>query len=152
MVTKVRAGSRLLRLSSLRRLSRCLQLLFLAVLATACDLTDPARRLVVNGTVVSASDGGGYTAGQPIEGADVQLRYRSPLELTPIRVDGDVTTSSGSFRVETGPPPGNFEPLCSTLTLAVIKVGFTAATSVQLSQWCDGAGEVDGVVIELQPF
>ena len=44
MVTKVRAGSRLLRLSSLRRLSRCLQLLFLAVLATAFDLTDPARR------------------------------------------------------------------------------------------------------------
>ena len=138
--------------SSRRALSRRLQLLVLALLATGCDLTDPSPRLVIHGTVVAASDGGGYTEGQPIEGADVQLRYRSPLELTPVRVDSDISSSLGAFRVETGPPPGNAEPHCSTLTLAVIRVGFTSATSVRLDQWCEGAGVVEGIVIELEPF
>lgn len=125
--------------------------LVLVLAASACDITDPPATLVLSGTVVAASDGGGFTAGQPIEGAEVQLRYRRPLELTSRIVDIDITTSAGAFSVEAFPQSGNNEPDCFTLTLAILRVGFTAATSVRVDQWCEGAGVVEGVVVDLEP-
>ena len=122
----------------------------LALLAAGCGLTEPENTLTVNGTVVAASAGGGYTAGQALDGAQITLRYTPPLQTSSTVRDTDVTNASGEFSVRTGPPAGQNEPNCSTLNISAVKVGFLTAT-LRLTSLCEGAGVLDDVVIELTP-
>ncbi len=119
-------------------------LAFLAVVLSGCGLTDPVPTLVVSGSVVAASDGGGFVSGDPIGDADVVLRYVSPLNLSAVIRDQVRTGADGAYRVETPPPAGQRDINCSTLTVVVTRNGFTTR-SVRLSTVaeCDGAGTLD---------
>lgn len=122
----------------------------LVLLAAGCGLTEPENILRVNGTVVAASAGAGYTAGQAVDGAEVTLRYTPPLQSSSIVRDSDATNASGEFSVRTGPPSGQIEPNCSTLNISVVKAGFQTAM-LRLSGLCEGAGELNDVVIQFTP-
>lgn len=106
--------------------------------------------LTVNGTVVAAAAGAGYTAGQAVDGAEVTLRYTPPLQPSSTVRDTDATNASGEFSVRTGPPSGQIEPNCSTLNVSVVKAGFQTAT-LRLTSLCEGAGELNDVVIQFTP-
>ena len=112
---------------SRRSSSSRLASLVLVLAASACDITAPPATLVLSGTVVAASDGGGFTAGQPIEGAAVQLRYRRPLELTSRIVDIDITTSAGAYSVESFPPSRHNATGCFPFATTTMHAAITAA-------------------------
>ena len=119
-------------------------LALLAVLLSGCGLTDPVPTLVVSGSVVAESDGGGFVAGDPLGDADVVLRYVSPLDLSAVVRDQVRTGANGAYRVEPPPPAGQRDINCSTLTVVVARSGFVTR-SVRLSTVaeCDGAGSLD---------
>lgn len=116
-----------------------------------CGSTDPENLLFISGVVVAAADGGGYSQGQPIDGAQITLRYQPPLRPSSEIFDTDVADGSGAWAVQTRPPRGQSVVDCSTLTVSAIKVGFSSST-VRMSTLCDtGPGDVSGVEIELTP-
>lgn len=122
----------------------------LVLLAVGCGVTEPENLLTVNGTVVAASAGAGYTAGQPIDGAEVILRYSPPLEPSSTVRDTDITSATGTFSVRSGPPAGQREPNCSTLNISAVKAGFASPT-IRLTTYCTGAGELNDFRIEMTP-
>lgn len=116
-----------------------------------CGSTEPENILFVSGTVVAASAGSGYTAGQGIDGAQVSLRYQPPLEPSSEIFDSDITDVNGAWSVRTGPPRGQESPNCTTLSVSAISAGFTGAV-VPLRNLCGiGPGEVTNVEIALTP-
>ena len=121
------------------------------LMMAGCGVTEPEAILSVSGTVVAASSGSGYTAGQGIDGAQVSLRYQPPLEPTSEIFDSDITDVNGAWAVQTGPPRGQEAPNCTTLSVSAVSVGFSGAV-VRLSSFCGvGPGEVSGVEIALTP-
>lgn len=122
----------------------------LLTLLAGCGLTEPENRLLVRGTVVAAGDGEGVVEGAPVPDATVELRYSPPLDFGSVLKDQVVTAADGSWEVETGPPGGQSQPNCRTLSVSVAKGGFVSAT-VSLASFCEGAGVVNDVRIELAP-
>lgn len=126
-------------------------LLTLVSMLAACGVTETENFRTVTGTVVAASDGGGYTAGQAIDGAAVTLRYTPPLGSDSSIRDTDTTDGAGAYVVRGGPPRGQTDPDCSTLSVVTVKVGFASA-EVRLSGLCGaGPGELNDLVIEMTP-
>jgi len=118
---------------------------------SGCGSTEPENILYLSGTVVAASAGSGYTAGQGIDGAQVTLRYQPPLEPTSEIFDTDVSNASGAWSVRTGPPRGQSAPNCTTLSVAAVSAGFSSST-VNLSSFCGvGPGDISGIEIALTP-
>ncbi len=125
--------------------------LFVLLTSTSCGSTDPETVLFLSGTVVAASDGSGFAAGQGIDGAQVTLRYQPPLDLGSQIFDTDVSDLSGGWAVQTVPPRGQREPDCSTLSVSAVRAGFSS-TTVRLSSFCGvGADDVTGIEIALTP-
>ncbi len=123
----------------------------MAATAIGCGSSDPENVIELHGTVVAASDGQGYTAGQAIDGAQMTLRYTAPLDLTVETRDSDQSDSSGAWTLMSGPPRGQTDPDCRTLTVLAVRVGFETAR-LPLSSTCGiGADVVSGVVIEMTP-
>lgn len=119
--------------------------------ASACGVTEPENLLIVRGTVVAASDGGGYVQGQAIDNAEVRLRYTAPLTLSVAIRDDVLSDANGAWELRSGPPPQQTDPDCSTLSVITIKAGFQTATE-RLSSYCgQGAATVENIMIELTP-
>jgi len=108
--------------------------------------------LTVRGTVVAAADGNGFAAGETVPDATVSLYYVTPLSLSNQFRGSDVTDAAGTWEVYTGPPPGQSEPTCATLSIHVTRVGFLPGRlSLGEVDGCQGSGVLEGVVIELDP-
>lgn len=121
------------------------------LMVAGCGSTEPENILFVSGTVVAASAGSGYAAGQGIDGAQVSLRYQPPLEPSSEIFDSDIADVNGAWSMQTGPPRGQQDPNCTTLSVSAIRVGFTGAV-VPLGSLCGiGPGEVTNVEIALSP-
>jgi len=126
-------------------------LLTLVAGLAACGVTETENFRTVTGTVVAASAGGGYAAGQAIDGAEVTLRYTPPISPGSSIRDTDITDGTGAYTVMSGPPEGQTDPDCSTLSVVTVKAGFASAT-VRLTALCGaGPGELSDLVIELTP-
>lgn len=126
-------------------------LLVTLLAASACGVTEPENVLIVRGTVVAAADGGGYVQGQPIDDAQMTLRYTAPLTLSVTVRDDDITDANGAYELRSGPPPGQTDPDCATLSVIALKPGFNTET-VRLSGFCgQGAATVENIVIEVTP-
>lgn len=127
-------------------------LLFVALLtASACGVTEPEGLLIVRGTVVAAADGAGFVQGQPIDNVQMTLRYTAPLTLSVAVRDDDLTDVAGAYELRSGPPPGQLDPDCNTLTVVALKTGFNTE-QVRLSSSCgQGSATVEDLVIELTP-
>lgn len=119
--------------------------------AAGCGTTEPENVVVVSGTVVAAADGQGFTQGQALDGAQLTLRYTSPLDLSVSVRDQDQTDATGTWELQAGPPAGQSDPDCRQLTVAAVRTNF-ATGQLRLSSVCgQGAGRFDGLVIELTP-
>lgn len=127
--------------------------LFLATLltASACGVTEPENVLVVSGTVIAATDGQGYVQGQAVDNAQMTLRYTAPLTLSVAVRDDGITDANGAWQLRSGPPPGQTDPDCATLSVIAVKSGFMTTTQ-RLSSLCgQGGGTVENIVLELTP-
>ena len=126
-------------------------ILAIALLVVGCGSTGPENVVSFSGTVVAGADGAGYTQGQAIDGALITLRYQPPLEPSSQIRDTDESDASGAWSVQSGPPRGQADPDCATLSISVVKAGFLSAT-VRLSSFCGtGPDRVTGVEVELTP-
>ena len=121
------------------------------VAASACGITEPDNVRIVRGTVVAASDGGGFVQGQVIDNVQMTLRYTAPLTLSASVRDDGLSDANGAWELASGPPPGQFDPDCDTLSVIGVKSGFVTA-QMRLASLCgQGAGVVENVVIEMTP-
>jgi len=126
-------------------------LLTLVAALAACGVTETENLRTVTGTVVAASDGSGYTAGQALDGAEVTLRYTPPLSPGSSIRDTNTADAAGAYIVMSGPPQGQNDPDCSTLSIVTVKAGFASET-VRLTGLCGvGPGTLDDLVIEMTP-
>lgn len=131
--------------------NRYARLLVLTLALSACGSTEPENILLFRGTVIAAVDGAGYTAGQVVEDAQMTLRYTAPLDLTTAVRDTDITDAAGSWELESGPPPGQRDPNCDPLIIAVVRVGFETE-QMRLASLCgQGAGTFENIEIGLTP-
>lgn len=114
-------------------------------------MTEPENVIVVSGTVIAANDGQGFTQGQPIDDAELTLRYTSPLTLSVEVRDQDRTDATGTWEMQAGPPLGQTDPDCGQLTISAVRANFSTGT-LRLSTICgQGAGRYGNLVIELTP-
>lgn len=121
------------------------------VAASACGITEPDNVRIVRGTVVAASDGGGFVQGQLIDNVQMTLRYTAPLTLSVSVRDDGLSDANGAWELVSGPPPGQSDPDCSTLTVIGVKSGFST-TQLRLQGLCgQGAGLLEDVVLEMTP-
>ncbi len=126
-------------------------LLVTLLAASACGVTEPEDVLIVRGTVVAASDGGGFVQGQVIPDAQMTLRSTAPLTLSVSVRDDGLSDADGAWELQSGPPPQQSDPDCSTLSVIAVRNGFSTST-LRLSSLCgQGAGIVENIVIEMTP-
>ena len=137
--------------NQVRLVNRHARLLVLTLALSACGSTEPENTLLFRGTVIAAVDGAGYTAGQVVEDAQMTLRYTAPLDLTVAVRDTDISDATGSWELQSGPPPGQRDPDCDPLTIAVVRVGFETE-QMRLATLCgQGAGTFENIEIGLTP-
>ena len=132
-------------------LHRALLTTLLLASTAACGSTEPEDVVVFTGTAVAAADGQGFTQGQAVDDVQLTLRYTSPLDLSVSVRDQDRTDATGTWELQSGPPPGQTDPDCRQLTIAAVRPNF-ATTQLRMSTVCgQGAGRFDNIVIEMVP-